>query len=49
MSSIARNKQIGEHFVRILAHIRLKGHKQFLSLYGFFTKHYKNMSYCHII
>jgi len=30
MSSIARNQQIEEHFAQILAHIRLRGHKQFL-------------------
>ncbi len=30
MSSIARNQQIGEHFVQILAHYPVKGHKQFL-------------------
>jgi len=29
MSSIARNKQLEEHFVKIMAYIRLKGHKQF--------------------
>ncbi len=35
MSSIARIRQIGEHFVRILADIRLKGYKQLLSFYEY--------------
>jgi len=30
MSSNARKQQLKEHFVQITAHIRLKGHKQFL-------------------
>jgi len=30
MSSIARNQQIEEHFVQILAHILVKGHKKLL-------------------
>ena len=41
MSSIANNKQIEEHFVQILAYIRLKGHKKFLRLYSFFEKNTK--------
>jgi hypothetical protein len=30
MSSISHNQQIEEHFVQILAHFPVKGHKQFL-------------------
>ena len=44
MSSIARNQQIEERFVQILAHIRLKGHKQLLSFYTIYRKYDKNLS-----